>query len=134
MKKFLLSLMLVFSFAAFAAESGIVFVGATWCGACQFAQEHYQVFQKNNPNVSFEILYFDKMNENERRQLFSRYEIGNSIPKYFFIRDGKKVARVGGALETEELQCLYNKYVNNVDNGCGIPSQYILLYGENRNE
>src|SRR5210317_149485 len=108
MKKFLLSLTLVFSFAAFSAESKIVFVGATWCGACQYAEKHYQVFKNDNPNILFEVNYFDKMSEDNKKTLFSSYEIGNSIPKYFFIRNGKKITRVGGALESDVLKCLYD--------------------------
>lgn len=112
-------------------ETKIVYVGATWCGACNYAKPFINQFKKNNPDVNFEVYYFDKLNEQDKKKLFTTYEVGTSIPKYFFIRNGRKIARVGGALNRNQLTCLYQKFIKLNKNHLtcrSMDSRYIFLY------
>jgi thiol-disulfide isomerase/thioredoxin len=112
-------------------ETKIVYVGATWCGACNYAKPFIDQFKKAHTNITFKVYYFDKLNEEDKQKLFATYEIGTSIPKYFFIRDGKKIARVGGALNKKQLTCLYQKFIklNKNHSTCkSMDSRYIFLY------
>lgn len=130
-KLLLFCLMLMFSVSVNASNSKIVYIGATWCGACNYAKPFIDKFKKDNKNVNFEVYYFDKLDDESKNKLFDSYEVGASIPKYFFIRNGKKIARVGGALNEVELNCLYQRFIklNKKYSACkSIDSRYIFLY------
>lgn len=135
MKKMLLSFLLMFSTLAYAGGNKIVFAGTTWCPACKFAKPILKEFVKQNPEVAVKIYNLDLLKKKQLKSILDKYEVGNYIPKYFFIIDGKKVARIGSALNLKTLTCLFSKFKNSEYNpeapantNCGVTKDLIRLY------
>ncbi|KAG7942296.1 hypothetical protein I3843_16G095300 [Carya illinoinensis] len=69
----------------------ILYFTATWCGPCRFISPLYTSLAGKYPKV-----VFLKVDIDEAKDVASRWNI-NSVPTFFFIKNGKEVDQVVGA-------------------------------------
>lgn len=98
MKKLLLLLTLLFTFATQAKVTGLVIVKADWCGYCKKYKPIAEKVAKEK-GLSVEYLDLDK----DKSPIF-QYVRG--VPATFFIIDGKSlVGAIPGYVDEKKLKC-----------------------------
>ncbi|RZS06818.1 hypothetical protein BHM03_00037541 [Ensete ventricosum] len=69
----------------------ILYFTATWCGPCRFMAPIYKAFAEKHHNIVFLKVDIDELgNEAHRWNV-------NSVPTFFFVKDGKEIDKVVGA-------------------------------------
>ncbi|OVA11210.1 Thioredoxin-like fold [Macleaya cordata] len=72
----------------------ILYFTATWCGPCRFMSPLFESLAGKHPKV-----VFVKVDIDELRDVAARWNI-NSVPTFFFIKNGKEIDKVVGADKT----------------------------------
>ncbi len=72
---------------------------AEWCGACQQMEPVYESVAENYGDEVF----FGKVNVDDNREAASEFDV-KSIPTIVFLKDGKLVDKVIGALSEAQLE------------------------------
>ncbi|AKR54578.1 thiol reductase thioredoxin [Youhaiella tibetensis] len=76
----------------------VVDVWAPWCGPCRMmAPEFEKAAQVGEPGMRFL-----KLNSDEHQEMAARFGI-RGIPTMLLLRDGKEVARVSGAMTSNQI-------------------------------
>ncbi|URE19018.1 Thioredoxin [Musa troglodytarum] len=69
----------------------ILYFTATWCGPCRFMAPIYKTLAEKHRNVVFLKVDIDELGNDAHR-----WNV-NSVPTFFFVKDGKEVDKVVGA-------------------------------------
>ncbi|XP_058108215.1 TPR repeat-containing thioredoxin TDX-like isoform X2 [Magnolia sinica] len=77
--------------ASKSSRLAILYFTASWCGPCRFISPLYTNLAGKYPKV-----VFIKIDIDEVRDVAARWNI-NSVPTFFFIKDGKEIDKVVGA-------------------------------------
>ncbi|THU61704.1 hypothetical protein C4D60_Mb07t26120 [Musa balbisiana] len=69
----------------------ILYFTATWCGPCRFMAPIYKALAEKHRNIVFLKVDIDELGNDAHR-----WNV-NSVPTFFFVKDGKEVDKVVGA-------------------------------------
>lgn len=79
------------SAASATSRLSILYFTATWCGPCRFISPLFTSLAEKYPKV-----VFLKVDIDEAKDAAARWNI-NSVPTFFFVKNGKEVDKVVGA-------------------------------------
>lgn len=95
------------------SSNAVIDLYTKWCGPCKTMSPHFDQAEKNAQQQNNGVKFYKVDIENADSVETAKFFEISCIPTIIFIRDGKIVKRVEGAVYLTEIQNIIDQYILN---------------------